>query len=164
MTLSREQVYRLVAGVPERLSLTTLAALCDILACTPGDLVEPSHRGQPAGRSEPGAGRPGRRPRRARVLPGGTDADGERAEGLRGWPRARSAQGWRACSRCRRARSWPRSARLTSRWPAVRWPRPWTRSPGTGGAADPGAALTGRQARDVLADGAPPAVAGWPPS
>jgi DNA-binding Xre family transcriptional regulator len=38
---SREQVYRLVTGVPERLSLATLAALCDILGCGPGDLVEP---------------------------------------------------------------------------------------------------------------------------
>jgi DNA-binding Xre family transcriptional regulator len=35
------QVYRLVAQVPERLNLTILAALCDILACTPADLIEP---------------------------------------------------------------------------------------------------------------------------
>ncbi|MGD0247310.1 MAG: helix-turn-helix transcriptional regulator [Streptosporangiaceae bacterium] len=41
VVLSREQVYRLVTGVPERLSLATLAALCDILGCQPGDLVEP---------------------------------------------------------------------------------------------------------------------------
>src|SRR5579859_222516 len=41
ITLSREQVYRLVTGIPERLSLDTLAALCDILGCAPGDLVEP---------------------------------------------------------------------------------------------------------------------------
>ncbi len=39
--LSREQVYRLVAGVPERLSLTTLAALCDIFEVSPGELIEP---------------------------------------------------------------------------------------------------------------------------
>ncbi len=39
--LSREQVYRLVTGVPERLSLAALAALCDILDCGPVDLVEP---------------------------------------------------------------------------------------------------------------------------
>ncbi len=38
--LSAAQVYRLVAGTPERLSLTTLAALCDIFACTPNDLIE----------------------------------------------------------------------------------------------------------------------------
>lgn len=41
VVLSREQVYRLVTGTPQRLSLTTLAALCDILSCAPGDLVEP---------------------------------------------------------------------------------------------------------------------------
>ena len=41
IALSREQVYRLVARTPERLSLATLAALCDILGCGPGDLVEP---------------------------------------------------------------------------------------------------------------------------
>jgi DNA-binding Xre family transcriptional regulator len=40
VNLSREQVYRLVVGTPERLSLTTLAALCDILTVTPADLVE----------------------------------------------------------------------------------------------------------------------------
>ena len=39
--LSREQVYRLVAQVPERLSLTTLAALCDIFEVSPGELIEP---------------------------------------------------------------------------------------------------------------------------
>jgi DNA-binding Xre family transcriptional regulator len=41
VALSREQVYRLVTGVPERLSLATLAALCDILGCGPGELIEP---------------------------------------------------------------------------------------------------------------------------
>ena len=41
VVLSREQVYRLVTRVPERLSLQTLAVLCDILDCQPGDLVEP---------------------------------------------------------------------------------------------------------------------------
>jgi DNA-binding Xre family transcriptional regulator len=40
--LSREQVYRLVAHVPERLSLQTLAALCDIFDCEPGELIEPT--------------------------------------------------------------------------------------------------------------------------
>lgn len=39
--LSREQVYRLVARTPERLNLTTLAALCDIFEVSPGDLIEP---------------------------------------------------------------------------------------------------------------------------
>lgn len=38
--LSREQVYRLVTQTPQRLSTDTLAALCDILGCTPSDLIE----------------------------------------------------------------------------------------------------------------------------
>lgn len=40
IVLSREQVYRLVTGPPQRLSMDTLAALCDILDCTPNDLIE----------------------------------------------------------------------------------------------------------------------------
>jgi DNA-binding Xre family transcriptional regulator len=71
VSLSREQVYRLVTGVPERLSLLTLAALCDILSCQPGDLIEPYRQTRPA--AQPGAGTPAAgsvRPRRARVLPG----------------------------------------------------------------------------------------------
>lgn len=38
--LSREQVFRLVTQPPQRLSMDTLAALCDILGCTPNDLIE----------------------------------------------------------------------------------------------------------------------------
>jgi DNA-binding Xre family transcriptional regulator len=49
--LSREQVYRLVAKVPERLNLETLAALCDILECSPGDLIEITT--EPTGRPSP---------------------------------------------------------------------------------------------------------------
>lgn len=37
--LSASQIHRLVSGTPERLSLQVLSALCDILACTPADLV-----------------------------------------------------------------------------------------------------------------------------
>ncbi|HEY5115867.1 MAG TPA: helix-turn-helix transcriptional regulator [Nakamurella sp.] len=72
VALSREQVYRLVARVPERLSLTTLSALCDILSCTPSELIEPyrSKRGR-ATRTDPKGTEPPPRPRRARVLPGG---------------------------------------------------------------------------------------------
>ena len=66
VTLSREQVWRLVTGIPERLSLATLAALCDILGCQPGDIIETvaSAAASPA----PGPP-PGRLPRpvRARV-------------------------------------------------------------------------------------------------
>jgi DNA-binding Xre family transcriptional regulator len=38
--LSREQVYRMVTQPPQRLSMDTLAALCDILDLTPNDLIE----------------------------------------------------------------------------------------------------------------------------
>lgn len=41
IVLSREQVYRLVTQPPQRLSMDTLVALCDILGCTPNDLIEP---------------------------------------------------------------------------------------------------------------------------
>jgi DNA-binding Xre family transcriptional regulator len=41
ITLSREQVYRLVTQPPQRLSVDTLVALCDILECTPNDLIVP---------------------------------------------------------------------------------------------------------------------------
>ncbi|RKS77958.1 DNA-binding Xre family transcriptional regulator [Motilibacter peucedani] len=37
--LSPSQVHRLVTQAPERLSLPVLAALCDIFACTPADLI-----------------------------------------------------------------------------------------------------------------------------
>jgi DNA-binding Xre family transcriptional regulator len=40
MALSREQVFRLVTRPPQRLSMDVLAALCDILDCTPNDLIE----------------------------------------------------------------------------------------------------------------------------
>jgi len=41
VALSREQVYRLVTQPPQRLSMDTLVALCDILDCTPNDLIKP---------------------------------------------------------------------------------------------------------------------------
>ncbi|MGH9250374.1 MAG: helix-turn-helix domain-containing protein [Acidimicrobiales bacterium] len=37
--LSSSQVHRLVTGTPERLSLTVLAALCDIFEVDPADLI-----------------------------------------------------------------------------------------------------------------------------
>jgi DNA-binding Xre family transcriptional regulator len=74
--LSREQVYRLVARTPQRLNLAVLAALCDILDCQAGDLIEPV---TPAARTAKKAGAapsptpPARlRPRRARVAPADT--------------------------------------------------------------------------------------------
>jgi len=65
--LSAAQVYRLATGTPERLSLATLAALCDIFDCTPADLIETSAAaGTPAAKAT--TGRPlAKRPRRARI-------------------------------------------------------------------------------------------------
>lgn len=73
--LSREQVYRLVTGTPERLNLSVLAALCDILDCRPGDLIEPvASTKKTTGAANEGTDSPAEptqlRPRRARVLPG----------------------------------------------------------------------------------------------
>ena len=71
VVLSREQVYRLVAKVPERLSLMTLVALCDILECSPAELIEVV-RGEPATPPKPDVTRAAVRdirPRRARIVP-----------------------------------------------------------------------------------------------
>ena len=66
--LSREQVYRLAVKVPQRLNLEVLAALCDILDCEPGDLIE-CYRdaGRQTSSSSESATSPRPRPRRARV-------------------------------------------------------------------------------------------------
>jgi DNA-binding Xre family transcriptional regulator len=69
VTLSREQVYRLVVGRPQRLSLATLAALCDILGCAPGDLVEPYRPARQRPAQIGGSESQPPRPRRARVAP-----------------------------------------------------------------------------------------------
>jgi len=69
--LSREQVYRLVVGTPERLNLTTLAALCDILEVTPADLLEvtvESRRATKAASAPTPAPVRALRPRRARIM------------------------------------------------------------------------------------------------
>jgi len=53
--------------VPERLSLATLAALCDILGCQPGDIIEPvASSGASRAAAAPPRALP--RPVRARVL------------------------------------------------------------------------------------------------
>ena len=38
--LSSSQIHRLVTQTPERLNLEVMAALCEILTCSPADLVE----------------------------------------------------------------------------------------------------------------------------
>jgi DNA-binding Xre family transcriptional regulator len=39
--LSATQVWRIVTGKPERLNLRLLMVLCDLLECTPNDLIRP---------------------------------------------------------------------------------------------------------------------------
>lgn len=107
VSLSREQVYRLVTRTPERLSLATLAALCDILGCSPGDLVELVAPG--ADRQGTASRAPGLRPRpgpcghwscmiRARTHDSGPGAglprrsparSGQARQGLSGLPQGR---------------------------------------------------------------------------
>ena len=73
VVLSREQVYRLVAKVPERVSLTVLAALCDALGESPSELVEPvrAERKAEPSRASVGPGRGAGHP--SRPGPGGPD-------------------------------------------------------------------------------------------
>lgn len=70
VVLSREQVYRLATGVPKRLNLEVLAALCDIFDCRPGDLIEcyqeTGGKKRDAGSPPEPAQRP--RPHRARIV------------------------------------------------------------------------------------------------
>lgn len=74
VVLSATQVYRLVTQTPERLSLRTLMALCDIFGCTPNDLIEPvaeDRRARTAAGGTTGeatvSSLKGRRPRRAEI-------------------------------------------------------------------------------------------------
>jgi len=80
--LSNSQVYRLVTDTPERLNLTVLMALLDILGCRMDDLIEPVTGRRPsraaasdrtAGLSEDGLG--DLRPKRARIVPGDFHSD-----------------------------------------------------------------------------------------
>ena len=80
--LSREQVYRLVTQQPERLNVYTLAALCDLLDCGVGDLIEPvaerAQQRKAVGSPEERASkkvREGLRPVRARIIDPDTPAD-----------------------------------------------------------------------------------------
>jgi len=38
--LSRQMIHRVVTKTPQRINMDLLAALCDILNCTPNDLIE----------------------------------------------------------------------------------------------------------------------------
>jgi DNA-binding Xre family transcriptional regulator len=68
--LSDSQVWRLVTGKPERLNLQVLAVLCEILDCTPNDLIQPVQRAGQASlerRSAAQAGAGEIVPKRARI-------------------------------------------------------------------------------------------------
>jgi DNA-binding Xre family transcriptional regulator len=72
VVLSTAQVYRLVADKPERLSMRILVALCDILDCSPADLIDPyveaAARKKVAGESKVIDLNPDFRPKRARIV------------------------------------------------------------------------------------------------
>src|SRR5260370_7348961 len=69
INLSVSQVHRLASGTPERLSLAVLAALCDIFACTPAELIATRAQDVPVRKAATGDGgvnlnaRPPKRPR-----------------------------------------------------------------------------------------------------
>jgi len=72
--LSTSQVHRLVTSAPERLSLPVLAALCDIFATTPDELIQTEAmnvgvRKLAVGDRAAPANAAALRPKRARVLP-----------------------------------------------------------------------------------------------
>jgi DNA-binding Xre family transcriptional regulator len=74
VTLSASQVHRLVSGMPERLSLHVLAALCGIFDATPAQLIvtraENMAPRQVAAGDRPAAVNPDAiRPRRAQLRP-----------------------------------------------------------------------------------------------
>jgi|SRR4051794_41141163 DNA-binding Xre family transcriptional regulator len=75
--LSAAQIYRLVTEKPERLSMQTLVALCDIFGCTPNDLITPHVVAARAPKAADGSSHSGAgvaampaefRPERARIL------------------------------------------------------------------------------------------------
>jgi DNA-binding Xre family transcriptional regulator len=71
--LSASQIHRLASGTPERLSLPVLAALCDIFACTPAELIATRAQDVRARKTATGDGvvnLNARRPKRARLRPG----------------------------------------------------------------------------------------------
>lgn len=71
--LSSSQVYRLVTQVPERVSLKTLAALCDIFRCGPEDLItvtaQDARKQRTANDNTVIDLNKAHRPRRARIFP-----------------------------------------------------------------------------------------------
>jgi DNA-binding Xre family transcriptional regulator len=67
--LSRQMIHRVVTKTPQRINLDLLAALCDILHCTPNDLIEMRYEQvtKPAAVNETGPGIGNLRPIRAKI-------------------------------------------------------------------------------------------------
>lgn len=68
--MSRQMIHRVVTQPPRRINVDLLAALCDILACTPDDLLELVAEPVPAQApavNEQGPGIGDLRPVRARI-------------------------------------------------------------------------------------------------
>lgn len=75
--LSETQVWRLLTGKPERLNLHTLMVCCEILACTPSDLIRRVEASAPSlreRRSVAGAGVGDIVPKKARIASSRRDA------------------------------------------------------------------------------------------
>jgi DNA-binding Xre family transcriptional regulator len=72
VVLSESQVWRIFTGKPERLNLHTLMVLCQILGCTPNDLIKPVTVPARAAARAVEAGSKGvgdLKPKRARIRP-----------------------------------------------------------------------------------------------
>jgi DNA-binding Xre family transcriptional regulator len=67
--LSRQMIHRIVTKTPQRINMDLLAALCDVLNCTPNDLIEMriEQATAPAAVNETGPGIGNLRPIRAKI-------------------------------------------------------------------------------------------------
>jgi DNA-binding Xre family transcriptional regulator len=110
ITLSSVQVWRLVTGTPERLSLPVLAALCDIFDVTPAELIATRAENIPARRRAASSGgdeagvtelnaAPGPRPATAPPVSGGPKKRTCARCGHHGYPAASFPEG-HLCHRC----------------------------------------------------------------
>lgn len=52
--ISKQMIHKVVTGTPQRINVELLAALCDILDCTPNDLLELNYDQKPAPQSPSG--------------------------------------------------------------------------------------------------------------
>lgn len=68
INISKQMIYKVVTGTPQRINIDLLAALCDILDCTPNELLELKHDQKPVPQAPGGtAGIGDLRPVRATV-------------------------------------------------------------------------------------------------